>query len=248
MRSQEKIALVIPTVREAESLGVLLEEVRALFRNLDVPYEILVVDDDSRDGTEELVSAIAAQDARVRLLVRRGECGLAGAILHGWQHTDASLLGVMDADMQHPPLVLRDLLAAMHAGCDLALGSRYAGSARSQPWNPLRRFISAVSIWLALPLQRAGSRVRDPMSGYFIVRRRCVENILFRPTGFKLLLEILTRGRVHSVTEVPFTFGRRTAGRSKAGVAVAWQYVQLIARLYVMRLKGIRLPAGIPTD
>jgi dolichol-phosphate mannosyltransferase len=247
MLSQEKLALVVPTLREAECLRRLLERVRGVLDGLQIPYEILVVDDDSSDGTEELVASIAAQDSRVRLLVRRGERGLAGAILHGWQHTDASLLAVMDADMQHPPELLAELLAAIEAGHDLALGSRYTGVALRR-WNPLRSMVSLVSIWMTLPLQRAAIRVNDPLSGCFIVRRRCVKNIPFRPTGFKLLLEILSRGRVRSVAEVPFEFGRRTAGCSKAGIGVAWDFVLLLARLYVARWKGMRIAAESPSD
>ena len=251
---QEKLALVIPTLGEIRCLPRLLAEVREILAGLNVPFEILVVDDDSGDGTEELVSSIAAEDARVRLLVRRGERGLAGAILHGWQHTDASLLGVMDADLQHPPLVLRELLVAVCSDHDLAIASRFAGARGMQRFHPLRRWISAVSIWLTWPLQRAASRfrganrVKDPLSGYFIVRRHCVENIAFQTTGFKLLLEILMRGRIGAVVEIPFAFGRRAGGRSKASVKVAWNYLQLLTRLYRSRHSEARLPAEIQTD
>src|ERR1035437_117137 len=94
----EKLAIVIPTLREVESLRHLLGQVRGVLESLETPYEIVVVDDDSGDGTEEVVSTIAREDPRVRLLVRKNERGLSGAILHGWQCTDAAILGVMDAD------------------------------------------------------------------------------------------------------------------------------------------------------
>src|SRR5580698_3164049 len=97
----EKLALVIPTLCEAENIGGLLDHIRSVLDPLKTPYEILVVDDDSSDGTGDLVSAITLQDPRVRLLVRKGERGLSGAILHGWKNTDAAILGVMDADLQH---------------------------------------------------------------------------------------------------------------------------------------------------
>jgi dolichol-phosphate mannosyltransferase len=254
MSSQEKLALVIPTLGEFRCLPILLAKVREALACLNVPFEILVVDDDSGDGTEELVGSIAAEDPRVRLLVRRGERGLAGAILHGWQHTDASLLGVMDADLQHPPGLLTELLAAMQGDHDLAIASRYAGRSGMQLCHPLRRWVSAVSVWMTWPLQRVRSRfrgaarVKDPLSGYFIVRRHCVESIAFQTTGFKLLLEILMRGRVVSAVEIPFTLGLRKAGRSKAGAKVAWDYLQLLARLYLSRWSDVRLPAGISTD
>src|SRR5208337_3057653 len=116
--AQDKLALVIPTLCEAENIGGLLDRVRAVLDPLKIPYEILVVDDDSSDGTGDVVSAIAQRDPRVRLLVRKGERGLSGAILHGWQNTDASILGVMDADLQHPPELLPELLAGILEGRD----------------------------------------------------------------------------------------------------------------------------------
>lgn len=241
MGSSEKVALAIPTLREAQCLPCVLDGARSVLASCGRPFEMLVVDDDSCDGTAEVVRCMAASDGRIRLLERRGERGLAGAILYGWQHTDASILAVMDADLQHPPDLLAGLVAAVEAGADLAIASRYAQGASSADPNPLRRVLSAAFTWMTRPLLPAGLRVRDPLSGFFAVRRRCVENILFRPTGFKLLLEILVRGRVSSVVEIPYAFGRRGGGRSKAGLRVAWDYLQLVMQLYRARFRAGRM-------
>src|SRR5579862_2280686 len=235
-RAQEKLAVVIPTLREVECLESLLGQIRTELDRLDLCYEILVVDDDSRDGTEEVVNSISRADSRVRLLVRRDEKGLSGAILHGWQNTDAAILGVMDADCQHPPQLLPRLLARMLSGCDLVIASRYADGGEIGEWNPMRRMISAMAVWVTWPLQHRTIRAKDPMSGFFLVRRRCVENVLFQPTGFKLLLEILVRGHIRSLEEVPFRFGNRGAGRSKANFKVARDYIILLTRLYRTRM------------
>jgi dolichol-phosphate mannosyltransferase len=231
-----KLALVIPTLCEAENIGGLLDHVRSVLNPLKIPYEILVVDDDSSDGTGDLVSAIALQDRHVRLLVRKGERGLSGAILHGWRNTDATILGVMDADLQHPPELLPQLLAAIQDGRDIAIGSRYTPGGDLGQWNPVRKFLSAAAVWVTWPLQRARLRAKDPMSGFFLVRRECVEQVAFQRSGFKLLLEVLVRGHLHSVAEVPFAFGLRYRGASKANFKVAWDYALLLLRLYAGKI------------
>lgn len=241
-----KIALVIPTLCEAANLPALLHRVRGSLDPLELDYEILIVDDDSCDGTAEVVNAISAHDPRVRLLIRRGERGLSGAVIHGWKASDASIVGVMDADLQHPPELLPELLAAMHSGCDLAIGSRYAAGGKLGNWNPLRKLFSGAAVLATWPIQRTGLRARDPMSGFFLVRRDCVVGIPFQQSGFKLLLEILVRARISSVREVPFAFGRRFRGSSKANVKVALDYGRLLASLYRSRF-GFRRTISAPS-
>jgi dolichol-phosphate mannosyltransferase len=234
--SREKLALTIPTLREAENIRKVLDQVRSVLDPVGIRYEIIVVDDDSRDGTEEIVSGISREDPRVRILVRKGQRGLSGAVLHGWQNTDAAILGVMDADMQHPPELLPRLIASVLGGHDLVIGSRYVSGGSMHDWNPVRKLLSAAAIWVTWPIQHHGARAKDPMSGFFFVRRECIESIPFQPTGFKLLLEILVRGRVRSVEEIPISFGLRHYGASKASVKVGVDYAKLLARLYASRL------------
>jgi dolichol-phosphate mannosyltransferase len=233
-----KLALVIPTLCEAENIGKLLDHVRGVLDPLNINYEILVVDDDSNDGTGDVVSAISAHDPRVRLLVRKGQRGLSGAILYGWKNTDADVLGVMDADLQHPPEVLPKLVAAIQRGRDVAIGSRYTPGGETGSWNPVRKLLSATAVWVTYPLQPRNAHAKDPMSGLFMVRRRCVDNIEFQSTGFKLLLEVLVRGKIESIEEVPFAFGLRYRGASKANFKVGWHYARLLGRLYAGKIKG----------
>ncbi len=236
----QKLGLTIPALREAANLPGLLDHVRRVLDPTEIPYEILVVDDDSRDGTEEIVFAMAQKDPRVRLLVRKGERGLSGAILHGWRNSDATILGVMDADLQHPPELLAKLLAAILAGNEIAIGSRYTPGGDLGDWNLARKLLSSAAVWATWPIQRAGIRAHDPMTGFFLVRRECVEGIQFQPTGFKLLLEVLVRGHIHTVAEVPFAFGLRSRGASKANFKVGWDYAKLLARLYADRFSPRR--------
>jgi dolichol-phosphate mannosyltransferase len=227
----EKLALVVPTLNESGNIGRLLDEVSAALRPLDFPYEIVVVDDDSTDCTTDIVLNYSRKDPHVRLLSRKEEKGLAGAVVHGWCHTDASLLGVIDADLQHPPSLLPGLLGAMADGNDIAIASRYVAKDGVKGWNPLRVAISRVSTLVTLPFQRKGIRVKDPMSGFFIVRRDAIEGLEFEARGFKLLLEVLVRGRIRRAKEIPFQFGLRHAGKSKAGTAVAFHFLQLLGKL-----------------
>jgi dolichol-phosphate mannosyltransferase len=236
MPQRLKLALVIPTLREAGTLPAVLERAVAALKGISIPWEIMVVDDDSGDGSEEIVGAAARRDPRIRLLVRQRQRGLAGAILHGWRSSSADVLGVMDADLQHPPELLPDLIAEILRGSDVAIASRYADGAVLDGWSPMRRFISSASVRLTWPLLAAPIRPRDPLSGFFLVRRACVEGISSRTSGFKLLLEILVRGRIRTVSEIPFAFGPRALGKSKAGPRIAWEYSRLLMELYAERL------------
>jgi dolichol-phosphate mannosyltransferase len=230
-----KLALVIPTLREAENIRTVLDRIRQSLDPLRFPYELIVVDDDSRDGIDTLVQEVAQTDARVRLLVRIGERGLGGAVRYGWEYTDAEVLGVIDADLQHPPELLPQLWKAVEAGSDVVLASRYAPQGGLDNWHPARHLLSRMAIWMTYPLQKTGIRVQDPMAGFFMVRRSCLNGVELHNRGFKILLEILVRGNVRSVTEVPFTFGRRRAGTSKANLAVGLDYFGLLYRLWKSR-------------
>lgn len=230
-----QLALVLPALHEAGNLRVLLERIRRSLDPVGLHYQVIIVDDDSRDGTDAIVTEIARADSRVRLLTRRGVRGLAGAVIYGWQKTDAEILGVMDADLQHPPELLPELWRELQSGADIVVASRYASRGGRPDWNRFRHLLSQLAIWLTLPLQKAEIQVKDPMSGFFLVRRACIQHVALQPQGFKILLEILVRGNVRSATEVPFVFGHRNAGRSKASLRVGLDYLALLHRLWKTR-------------
>jgi dolichol-phosphate mannosyltransferase len=229
--SENHFSLVVPTLNEAGNIDKLLTALTDALRETPYEYEIVVVDDGSTDGTVERVRDWTKRDARVRLFSRTGERGLAGAVLYGWGQSRANLLGVIDADLQHPPELLPELLKRTeHA--DIAIASRYARNQGTKGWNPLRAAVSRLSTLAAAPLiSKKNLQVTDPMSGFFVIRRRCIEGLTFQTTGFKLLLEILVRGRIRTVGEVPYQFGLRRAGRSKASASVAFHYLHLLGRL-----------------
>lgn len=229
--TNHKLALVVPTLNEAGNVPVLLGRIHQALASTSLAYEIIVVDDDSTDGTADVVRKFAQDDPRVRLLVRKGARGLAGAVTHGWEHADADLLGVIDADLQHPPEVLPSLLDPISHGADIAIASRYARGNGVGEWNKFRLLVSRAGTLATAPLQKKDLRVKDPLSGFFIVRRECIDGITLQPEGFKILLEILVKGRIQKAVEVPFQFGLRHAGASKASFKIALQYFALLGKL-----------------
>jgi len=225
------LALVVPTLNEADNIGILLDSIQQAIEHIDISYTIVVVDDGSTDGTPHVVRKQMQRDNRIELLERPGKSGLAGAILHGWKHVNADFLGVMDADLQHPPALLPELLGTVLEEADIAIASRYTKENGVEGWNPVRAAISRVSTMATRPLLNPKLNVTDPMSGFFIVRRSCIDGLEFQTQGFKLLLEILVRGRIKSAREIPYQFGLRHAGKSKASAAVAFHYLSLLGRL-----------------
>lgn len=236
--SDKKFAVVIPTLNEAGNIPVLIGRLHHALQPAGVNYEIIVVDDDSQDGTADAAQKEAEQDPRVRVFVRKGQRGLAGAVIHGWEQTDADLLGVIDADLQHPPEVMPQLIQEAINGADIAIGSRYVNGNGVSDWNKVRLFISRFGTMATAPLQRDGVRVKDPLSGFFVVRREAIDQIKLQPEGFKILLEILVKGRIRKAVEVPFTFGLRHSGKSKADVKVALHYFTLLGKLSRYALFG----------
>jgi dolichol-phosphate mannosyltransferase len=210
-------SLVLPTYNERPNVPGALARVA---RSLDAAghsFEIIVVDDDSPDETWKVAEEIAATDPRIRVLRRRGDRGLATAVAAGWRLARGRVLGVMDADLQYPPETLPTLLEALdRAGADIAICSRYAPGATVQHWSAMRWVIS----WsarlvgrLLLPGPLHG--IADPGAGYFLVRRHVIEGVDLRPRGFKILIEVLARGRHTAVVEVGLPYEGRKEGQSK---------------------------------
>ena len=228
---ENRFALVIPTLNEAGNIDRVLSELTDALSATKYEYELVVVDDGSTDGTVTKVRDWSERDPRVRLISRVGERGLAGAVLYGWSQSQANLLGVIDADLQHPPELVPELLKAAERA-DIAIASRYARHNGTKGWNLLRAAVSRLSTLAAAPLiSKKNLRVTDPMSGFFVIHRRCIQGLTFQTTGFKLLLEILVRGRIRTARDVPYNFGLRQAGKSKASATVAFHYLHLLGRL-----------------
>jgi len=226
------ISVVLPTYNEAASIREVLQRASDALRATGEEFELIVVDDSSPDGTAELAEALASQ-LPVRVVRRPGRGGLALAVVDGWKVARGDVVGVMDADLQHPPEVLTRLVAALSSQrVDLVIASRSGSGGASADWSWKRRLTSWLATHLAacvLPWTLA--EVRDPMSGMFLVRRRALEGARLEPTGYKILLEVLAKGAYDQFIEVPYRFEPRDRGSSKLGTRQALEYVLHLARL-----------------
>lgn len=223
------ISIVIPTLNEANTIEETIRRTTAALDQLGGKFELIVVDDASSDGTAERVEGLTSE-LPVRILRRVGKRGLATAVVDGWAMAEGDVLGVMDADLEHPPEVLAELAAALdRSRSDLALASRYAGLSGSRGQSIIQRVMSWGAAHLAatvLPLKLRD--VTDPMSGMFVVRAKAVQGINLAPTGYKILLEVLGKGRIRKTVEVPYQADERAHRGSKLGVR---QYAQYLAHL-----------------
>lgn len=229
-----EFSLIVPTFNESENLPVLVQE---LSKRLEGDFEVLVVDDDSPDETWRVGEQLSSQYGFVRVVRRIGEKGLSSAVIEGFSQARGDIVGVMDADLSHPPSVIPKLVSAVGGGMDVAVASRYVPGGGVEDWPALRLFISRVAGLMA----RGLTGVRDPMSGCFMVKKSVVEDRLLNPLGFKILLEILVKGDYDSnrVVEVPILFRNRLRGESKLGGQVMLQYISHLIKLYLYRY-GLR--------
>lgn len=226
------VSIVVPTFREAENLAELADRAFAAFDSSGLRGEMIVVDDDSRDGTIDVVRRLASKHP-IRLITRTQERGLSSAVLCGFGQAKGEILVCMDADLSHPPESLPDLIAPIAAGsADFAIGSRYvAGGRTKEDWGAFRKLNSLVATWLARPLTDA----QDPMAGFFCLRRetlRHAEAAGLDPIGYKIALEILVKSQCGRVVEIPIEFSDRLHGKSKLTPRQQWLYLRHLWRLY----------------
>jgi dolichol-phosphate mannosyltransferase len=222
------VSVVVPTYRERENLPGLVERLAALREQERLDLELLLMDDDSRDGTEEVVRGLDLP--WVHLVVRRSDRGLSQAVLEGLRRSTRDVLVVMDADLSHPPEKIPELLAALARGADIAVGSRFvAGGSTDDDWGMFRWLNSRVATLLALPL----TTLKDPMSGFFALRRETFcRGRDFNPVGYKIGLELLVKCRCALVAEIPIHFSDRRLGESKLSLKEQLKYLKHIRRLY----------------
>lgn len=229
------VTVVVPTYKERDNLAALAGRLFAACP--PQRYELLIVDDDSPDGTAAEAERLAGESP-VRCIVRRGERGLSGAVIRGMAAATGDVVVCMDADLSHPPESVPKLVAPLaDAAVDMTIGSRFvpgAGLDEHWPWH--RRLNS----WGARLLARPLTGVRDMMSGFFAVRRAQLDLSQLDPVGYKIALEVIVRHRFRNVVEVPIHFAQRAAGQTKLTAAEQLRYLKHLGRLYGWTLTGRR--------
>jgi dolichol-phosphate mannosyltransferase len=233
------ISLVIPTFNESANIGELLARLTTALP-AQAPCEVIFVDD-STDDTPVVITEAAAR-SRLAVSVHHRELpegGLGGAVALGLRQASAPWIVVMDADLQHPPTLVPDLVTAgQRADADLVVATRYAdGGSRAGLDGGFRKFVSGGSTALAkVVFPRRLRNVSDPMSGFFAVRAASVDADLLQPLGYKILLELVVRCRLRQVTEVPYQFQDRFAGESKANFGEGLRFLR---HLMVLRASSV---------
>jgi dolichol-phosphate mannosyltransferase len=226
-----KISVILPTYNERKNLQEVFEGVTKNLKARDL--EIIVVDDNSPDGTADKAEELSGRYP-VRVLRRTGKFGLASAVMHGFMNAEGEVLVCMDADGQHDPEALPHMLNALRR-FDIVVGTRVDGSI-DEDWGLKRKFVS----WGATMVARPLTRVSDPMSGFFMLKKDILSNVKkWNLIGYKILLEILVKTRIKNVGEVPIMFHKRQHGETKLGLSEVIRYFYLIFRLTIWKFLRI---------
>ena len=235
-----ELSIIVPTYNEKENISELLSQIASCLAGQS--WEVIFVDDDSPDGTADLVRALAQDDRHIRCIQRINRRGLSSACIEGMLASSALYLAVMDADLQHDARLLRQMLETLQEGdCDLVVGSRYSAGGGVGDWDPARARISR----LATRLSRIVLRVplSDPMSGFFMIRRSVFLGRVrqLSGVGFKILIDVIaSSSQPLQLKELPYTFRSRQFGESKLDGQVRWEYLLML----LDKLLGRFIPLG----
>ena len=215
------LTVIIPTFKEESNIAAIIREVDAVFSKNAINGEILVVDDNSPDRTIGIVRELQKTTPHLSLVVRNEDHGLSQSVVEGFKKAQSDIFLVIDADLSHPPDHIPEMLAEIRAGNDIVIGSRYMEGGGIKKWPLKRRIISKGATFLGRLLF---PEIRDPVSGFFAVKKSVVEHAELKPRGYKILLEVLGKGTWKTAKEIPFEFVDRAVGSSKLGLGTIIDY------------------------
>lgn len=209
-----KVSVIVPTFNERDNIPELVKRLdKALAK---YKYNIIVVDDDSPDKTWKVASDLSKKYP-VKVVRRTEEKGLSTAVIRGIQESENEILVVIDADLQHPPEKVPELIKQIEKGADIAIGSRFVEGGGVGDWSKSRLFVSKGAKFLAETLFRDIRNIKDVESGFFAFKKKILDGVQLKPVGYKILLEILVLANYDTVKEVGFEFQIRKHGKSKLG-------------------------------
>lgn len=227
------LSIVVPTYNESQSLEDLCKAVAEVMRQTDLKYELVIVDDNSPDGTADRARQLA-QDYPIQVLQRPGKLGLSSAVVDGWKIAQGEVLAVTDADLSHDPTVFPSMVASIQKGdAEVAVGSRYISGGGFGNWPMYRQIVSRTAVIMGSLI----CPVKDVTSGFVALKRSVIEGVHLNPIGFKIGLELLVRGRYTTFCEIPYTFQDRAKGASKLGWKEIRAYLIQLAQLVLHTLK-----------
>lgn len=222
------LTVIIPTFKEESNIGKVIQEVDSVFSQNNINGEILVVDDSSPDRTGDIVRDLKKEKPNLNLIVRTEDPGLSQSVVEGFHCAKSDVLLVMDADLSHPPSLIPKMVEEIRAGNDIVIGSRYMEGGKIGEWPLKRKIISKGATFLGRLLL---PEVHDPVSGFFVVRKSVVENAELRPSGYKILLEVLGKGKWQKEKEIPMEFVDRVTGSSKLGIRTILEYLGQVTNI-----------------
>ena len=230
-----KLSIIVPTFQEAPNIPLLVKEIARDLKPVIPEWEVIIVDDDSRDGTVAACDSLQKQGLPLKLILRKNQQGLATAVLEGFTRAQAPIFVVMDGDLSHRPAAIPLLYQAIQNGAEFAMGSRYIpGGGTDDQWTFYRYLNSKFASLLARPLVA----VSDPMSGFFALPRRLLERCEnLSPVGYKIGLELLVKCKPKPIKEVPIYFRTRTLGESKLTIRQQFFYLIHLRSLYKYKFK-----------
>jgi dolichol-phosphate mannosyltransferase len=229
------VSVIIPTYREADNLPLLVPRITSALQSW--PHEIIIVDDDSSDGTNKVVSTLGEEGHAVRLVIRTDQRGLSSAVLRGFFEAKGRVLVCMDADLSHPPEILPRMIETLEGDqADFVIGSRYVtGGATGAQWNWFRNLNSRAATLMARPF----CRVRDPLAGFFALPRAVLDHAeALNPIGYKIGLELIVKCACSRIVELPIHFSDRRFGQSKLGLREQVNYLRHLKRLADFKFGG----------
>ncbi len=221
------LSLIIPTYNERENILNMIKNLRQIFRENSMDAEIIIVDDNSPDGTGKICAELSKKQKNIVVVRRAGKLGLSSAVIDGFKKARGDVIAVMDADFSHPVAVILKMFSEIKKGADLVIGSRYVKGGDTKNWPLKRKITSFGATMLALPF----TRIKDPVSGLFMFRRSVIENVKLSPTGYKIGLEVIVKGKYKKAVEVPYVFVNRKAGKTKLNIKEYFNYLRQITSL-----------------